>query len=108
MLRTVYSSGQVQVVVPHAVPTDSRDVLRQGPIDDGRCGWRGRRTTANPGKAPGRSTVPKIFHGGIVVQRNSIREILLEEFRGIGIPDVGVVPEEMGLLVVICHLHKAA
>ena len=68
----------------------------------------GAELLLNPGKAPGRSTVPKIFHGGIVVQRDSIHEVLFEELRGIGIPDVGVVPGEMVVLAVISHLHKAA
>src|ERR1035437_5229506 len=105
---TVNTSGQVQAVVPHGISTDSRNVLRQGPIDDGSSGWRWRRTTVEKGEAPGRSTVPKIFHGGIVIERDSIHEVFLEELRGIGIPDVGVVPDEMGVLVVVSHLHKAA
>src|SRR3974390_1031077 len=73
--RTVDSRREIQVVVPHGVPAKSRDVLRQSSIDDRSGGRSGRPITAHPRVSPGRRTVPEIFHGGIVVYGNSIREI---------------------------------
>src|SRR5580704_8598430 len=96
------------MVVPHGVPADSRNVLPQCSIDDRAGVRRGRPIAAYPGKTPYRSAVPEVLHGGIVVQGDAEREVLLEQLCGISVPDVGVIPGEMVALAGISHLHEAA
>ena len=91
----------------HGIPADSSHVLRQAAINEGGC--RGRAPNCCPPReTPSRSAVPKVFHGRIVVERDSVGQVLAEKLGGIGVADVGVVPGEMVVLASIGHLNEAA
>src|ERR1035438_2669338 len=96
------------MVIKHPVSANACNVLRQVSVDDFRRVWRSGRAAGDPRVTPSGSAVPEIFHSGVVVESNSVREVLLEEFSGVGVPYVGVIPTEMVILRMVGHLHKAA
>ena len=97
----------IQMVVPHAVATETSDILAQTG-DDGRSRGSRRKIIRHERVAPCQCAIPKIFYGGIVVEVQTEYEFLTANRGLIRVPDVCVIHAEVIVLRVVSHLHETA
>ena len=67
MTGTVDAASNVQMLVPHRVSPQSRNIFRQSALDKGSRGWGRRCIASDEWESPSWCTVPQVFHGWVVV-----------------------------------------
>src|SRR5579864_417281 len=77
-------------------------------LNERRSRRGGRPVARHPWKAPRRSTVPKVFDCGVVVQVEAVDQLLAAEFGGVGIPDIRVIAGKVVFLRTVSRLHEAS
>src|SRR5258708_14613417 len=109
LLVTVDRACEVEGLGPDRCSSDAGYICGEGSVDNGlrgRCGGDVRRGER---ESPGRSAVPKILDGRVVIERYPPGEGFSEQFVFlVGIADVGVVPAKVIILHRVSHLHETA
>ena len=107
MLRAIHRRVQVQVVIPHGVAADTRDILPQTRDDWGSRG-SGRPVIGDPRVTPRRRGVPQVLDRWTVVGVQSEHQFLATQRGLVRVPDVCIVDAEMVILYVVSDLNETA